>query len=424
LPVLANRKIWVEKASELASVSVGYFAVRLVPRICRPPGQNAKSETMSAKTELLKAADALIGGPLCRLLGRITFHLERQPPHHQRMPSNPKRILVVRPGGIGDMVLLLPALRKLQEHFPTAKLEVICERRNLEVLRLSGWTGDVFLYDWQPFRLCSALLRRRYDIAIDTEQFHHFSAVFTILSRAPIRIGFKINPRRNPLYTHLVNYALDGLEAEQFAALLAPLGINQSAHWALAGFLKDLSLPINPRLAAELASPLEKERLAVLHAGASCRYKKWSCDNFTALIKQLHAEFGLTIALVGSHADRPESKLITRSLSPANQAFVRNYTGQLTLAQSAALIKRARLFVGSDSGLAHLAVALDVPTVVLFGPSDAQKWGMVNKRHAVVRKTLPCAPCFIFGYHRPCRTLECMRSIQVDDVLTACRRLL
>jgi ADP-heptose:LPS heptosyltransferase len=98
--------------------------------------------------------------------------------------------------------------------------------------------------------------------------------------------------------------------------------------------------------------------------------------------------------------------------------------GRLDLAGTAAIIARSALFVGSDSGLAHLAVALGVPTVVLFGPSDSLKWGTENSRHAVVRHDLPCAPCFIFGYHKPCRTIACMKGISVDDVLRACEAVL
>ena len=94
------------------------------------------------------------------------------------------------------------------------------------------------------------------------------------------------------------------------------------------------------------------------------------------------------------------------------------------LPEVTALIRQARLFVGGDSGLAHLAAAAGTPTVVLFGPSDSKKWGIKDARHKVVCKALPCAPCFIFGYHRPCRDIQCMHRIETDEVFTACASLL
>lgn len=108
-------------------------------------------------------------------------------------------------------------------------------------------------------------------------------------------------------------------------------------------------------------------------------------------------------------------------MSPASLVSL---AGGLSLAETAAVIRAAGLFIGGDSGLGHLAVALGTPTVLLFGPSDHQKWGHAGVRHAVIRRPVACAPCFIFGYHRPCRTIACMRGITVDQVVAAARQLL
>lgn len=94
--------------------------------------------------------------------------------------------------------------------------------------------------------------------------------------------------------------------------------------------------------------------------------------------------------------------------------------GELTLAQTAAVIRDASLFVGGDSGLAHVAAALGTPTVVFFGPSDSRKWGARGDKHRIVRRDLACAPCCIFGYHKLCRSVACLQQITADDVFAAC----
>jgi ADP-heptose:LPS heptosyltransferase len=127
--------------------------------------------------------------------------------------------------------------------------------------------------------------------------------------------------------------------------------------------------------------------------------------------------------LVGAESDRARCAQIADGLRERGVAPV-TLAGGTDLRQAAGVIGRARLFVGCDSGLAHLATALGVRTVVLFGPTDHEKWAVQNTRHAVVHRDLPCAPCFIFGYHKPCRNLACMREITVQDVADACRRVL
>lgn len=333
-----------------------------------------------------------------------------------------RRILVIRPGGMGDMILLLPTLRAIKEQFPQTDIDLVCEKRNVEVLKLAGLEQSALVFDAGPARFLRELQSRDYDVAIDTEQFHHFSAVFALLSGAPIRIGFKINPRRNPLYTHLVNYAPDGSETEQFLRLLGPLGFTPCAR-GLEGLLSDAETPIGTGLENKMAQTFGSRPFVVVHTGASTRYKQWAPERFAELLRQLDAQHGMGAVLIGGNGDRPIGAKVAESVREAG-GTVLSLTGQLDLQRVAGVIRIARLFVGADSGLSHLATAVDTPTVVLFGPSDHQKWGFENGHHAVVRKNLACAPCFIFGYHKPCRHIACMRQIGVPDVMEACTRVL
>lgn len=320
------------------------------------------------------------------------------------------------------MLVLLPVLESLARHYPGATVDVVCETRNAPVLDLAGGSRRTLAYDSHPWRLWRALRSAGYDLAIDTEQFHHFSAVFAALSRAPVRIGFKINPLRNPLYTHLVGYDPDGSEPAQFARLLRPLGV-AAPSGPRAGLLEGAVLPAPAVLQAQNAAPFHGGNYVALHPGGAGRYKQWAADRFAELAARLHREFGLGSAIVGDRPDIPLGQSIVQACRAAGVPVL-SCQGGLALAETAAVIRRARLFVGTDSGLAHLAIALGRPTVVLFGPSDAVKWGVDDERHATVRADLGCAPCFIFGYHKPCRHVACMRQIGVEAVMAACRRVL
>jgi ADP-heptose:LPS heptosyltransferase len=367
---------------------------------------------------LLKWADATIGRLLCRILGARPPHpAEPETPTVPR-PETVRRILVVRPGGMGDMVLLLPALRRMRDAFPQARMDLLCEQRNLQVAALAGPGIRVLAYDRTPLRCLAAIRRRPYDLAVDTEQFHHFSAVLCRLSRAPLRVGFSVNPRRNGLYTRMEPYAPDGPEGEQFANLLRPIGIPGEVP-PLRGFLSDAALEPPAGIAPGLAA---LEPFAAVHVGASSRFKQWPTDSFGQLIRLLNDRLGLGVALAGSAADRRRSRQIALSAALPPQRLL-SLAGATDLAGAAAVIRKARLFVGGDSGLAHLAVALGVPTVVLFGPSDPRKWGVEGPRNAVVWKRIACAPCFRFGCRAPCRRAACMEAIAVEDVMEAAVRV-
>ncbi len=366
---------------------------------------------------LLKILDATLGLFLCWAGGRLLYLLHRETAFSEFRPEDIKRVLVIRPGGLGDMVLLQPMLKKLHAQYPHALIDLVCERRNEDVLKFSSFSVNVFTYDARPFQLIRRLCAGGYDVVIDSEQFHYFSAVMAVLCRAPIRIGYKINPGRNPLYTHLISYDMEGYEADEFMKLLGPFGIEGRAE--VAGCLVPPEVNLPDEIADFLGRVQQREqRLILIHVGASTRYKTWAAANFVELLRKLCGTDETIIGLVGGGGDYA---LATRVAEQSGRlAQVKVMAGRLGIAQTAKVLTKASLFVGGDSGLAHLAAVFSVPSVVMFGPSDAKKWCRESDVVRVVRKTMSCSPCFIFGYHKYCRTLACMNQMQVADVLAAC----
>ena len=128
---------------------------------------------MSVRARLLKTFDAAVGPVLCALLSR-----RQDAPERRRLSDFPGgRILVIRPGGIGDAVLLLPMLSALRAAVPESPVDVLCEGRNAPFFGLCPEIDRILVYDAHPFSALRALRRVRYAAVLDTAQFHNFSAV-------------------------------------------------------------------------------------------------------------------------------------------------------------------------------------------------------------------------------------------------------
>ena len=356
---------------------------------------------MSIKISLLKFIDRVVGGVVVRFL----------PAPSRRPHGDPRSILVIRPGGIGDAVHLLPLLQRLREYFPAAHIFVLGERRNVGVFVLSPVNVTVWCYD-RPLEFLRSLIGR-HDVVIDSEQWHSLSAVVARMVRAPVKIGFAGNVRQR-LFTDLLPYSQEKYEAEVFLSLLKPLGILYASlpppPW--------LRIPYN--IASEITSLRAKVngRYLVLFPGASIAARRWGEERFRLLARAIN-EIGWQVVVVGGRDDCTAAAAICRD------GWGHDFSGQTSLAGTAALIAGADLLVSSDSGLLHVGVALGIPTVSLFGPGIAQKWAPRGDGHSVLNLQLPCSPCTLFGTTPSCKKkLACLSGISVDAVIQAVKKQL
>jgi ADP-heptose:LPS heptosyltransferase len=215
---------------------------------------------MASRIALLKAVDGLLGRLAVSFARLFSLKAKRSGPISS--------ILLIRPGGIGDAVHLVPAIQAIRQTYPAAKITVLAERRNASVFSLCHGITDVLLYD-RPADLMAAL-RGTYDVAIDTEQWHRLSAVVARLTRAPLLIGYGTN-ERSRLFTHPMAYSHDDYELDSFLHLLTPLGIEPAPPGER--FL------VVPRDAArngdELLAPLTGQSFVALFPGAIITERRW-----------------------------------------------------------------------------------------------------------------------------------------------------
>jgi ADP-heptose:LPS heptosyltransferase len=149
--------------------------------------------------------------------------------------------------------------------------------------------------------------------------------------------------------------------------------------------------------------------------------KRWLPERFAALADRLHVDTGASIVLLGGPADR----LLCAQVQQAMRAPAVDLSGAAAFAERGALLQRARLFVGNDSGPMHLAVATGCPVVAIFGPTSPALYGPYSALARVVRLDLACSPCFVHGHFPPCPNQHaCMQGLEVAEVYRACLALM
>jgi ADP-heptose:LPS heptosyltransferase len=359
-------------------------------------------------SDALKAIDAVLGRACCLLLAPLA---SRGAAADSGEPLSPGRVLVIRPGGIGDAVLLFPMLQAMREAWPEADLDVLAEGRNAGLFRANGVVDRVLRYD----RLgdLTRALRAGYDLVVDSEQTHYLSAAVAMLTRAPVRVGFATN-RRRWLFTRRVPYSRQIYEAHSFLELFRAASGKDEVF--------DPDRPFFPldephhEWAGEALAGMPEGGLAVIHPGASTRLRRWRPERYHRVARAL-IERGLSVAVVGGPADRPAADEVCRGL-PAERTL--DLAGRTDLARTAAVIARAELYVSADTGPLHLAYGLGVPTVHLFGPGELEKWAPAGARYRTVREPLPCSPCTRYGATPPCcQGVRCMEELRVEQVVRA-----
>jgi lipopolysaccharide heptosyltransferase I len=304
-------------------------------------------------------------------------------------------IAIVKLSSLGDVVHALPVAAALRRDFPRGHLTWVVERREAALLLGNPAIDEVAVADTRAWRRLSgagvhtgravgALLRhlrgRRFDVAVDL-QGNLKSGVLTAATGAALRIGFAARRCREPLNALFTNRRVaPPPEArhivEQQLALLDPLGVTPGAatFW----------LPRDGAAEAEIEGALRAlgleagDAVVALNPGAGRAAKRWSPARFAALARRLRGDMGATALVVWGPAELDQAQAIAREsgalLAPPTD-----------LPALVALLRRTRVLVAADTGPLHLAAALGVACVGLYGPTDPARTGPYGLTHRVVR---------------------------------------
>ena len=380
---------------------------------------------MNFKIDGLKILDCILGraaGSLARAFIQPRSGESNRTQNFSVTTESQKKlkILVIRPGGIGDAALLYPFLKALKGHFNNSEIDVLAEKRNSGILVGCPYINDVFLYDSGPFFALYKTLKKNYDIVIDSEQWHRLSAVVAYLTRAPTRVGFATN-NRSELFTHAVPYSQDQYEVFSFLNLASTITGDNYEFNNMSPFI-----PIDRKLVSKFSLQINGLRkrcaaIAGIFSGATIPERRWGISKFVALTEGLINE-GFGIVIIGGNEDLDDSVKLEEI---ANGDVTINYAGKTSLIETAAIISQLDLLVSSDTGLMHIAYGVGTPTVSLFGAGIQKKWAPIGDNNIALNKHLACSPCTRFGYTPKCPyEVRCLSDISVEEAKGAVLELI
>jgi ADP-heptose:LPS heptosyltransferase len=334
-----------------------------------------------------------------------------------RHPRPASRVLVRRVCGLGDLILTLPFLRALRNLHASSQIHVLAHREHADLLAAAGsvdrgypeeGSGWHHLYGATSFPVGQSLRPDPFE----------YDAVYLFVG--------------NPAGSALAR-ALRDLLGERLHAIPARPPANHTGHAALysLGFL-----PLRgghetcegPRLARIEVGSEHPEALKVqhcaaqglrpvlFHPGSGSTNKNWPTDRFAEIIRRSMARFpGLHPFLLGGPSDHATLASLIRFLGRVWESRALRPSG---IADLAALLSGIELFVGNDSGVAHLSAALGTPTIPIFGPSDPLQWAPLGPRVRVLQRENRCAPCHLSA-EGPCDQAVCERFPSVEVVWEA-----
>ncbi|MFA6411518.1 MAG: lipopolysaccharide heptosyltransferase II [Syntrophales bacterium] len=342
-------------------------------------------------------------------------------------------ILIVKLSAIGDVVHTLPSLAALRQLYPQAHITWVIEEAAADLIeshpyldrvlvsRRKHWQQDMakgnFSKNIKEIRLFVAALRdRNYDLVID---FHGLfkSAVLVWLSGGTRKLGFHSMQEGSGLfYTEKIPEDMGKHAVDRYLDFPAYLGAKSGK--ANGVNTPEFLIPSDDRNIQKVSALLSKSHLDInepfvaINPVALWDTKLWRQDRFAMLADRIAGELDIPVVITGSAHEKPYAESILKKVKVKTAKFL-DLAGQTTLKDLACLYRQAAVVVTTDSGPMHIAAAVGTPVVALFGPTDPRRTGPYGFGHTVIRKTLPCSPCFL----KQCPTRGCMEGITVEEVL-------
>lgn len=326
----------------------------------------------------------------------------------------------MRLSSVGDIVLTEPVVAALRATYPNAEIGFVVKSDFADLVRANPHLDHVHLLTRGPHgglrELGRELRAARYSAFLDL----HGNIRSFLLSRASgasVVLSYRKRELKDTLRVRLGRRAFRARRklVERYLESLAPLGIR--AGYARPRFhLAERDLTWARALLSERG--LERRAFAAMVPGSNWATKRWPPDRFTATAAAIRDQLGLSVVLLGSPSERELCESIARVVGQGAHVAA----GATSLGQMAAVLSLARVYIGNDSGPTHMAMALDTPTVAIFGPTDPGQFDFEG--HALAFADAPCSACSFFGTEA-CRLghWECMKLISVEEVVRLVKEL-
>jgi lipopolysaccharide heptosyltransferase II len=332
------------------------------------------------------------------------------------------RILLIKPSSLGDIVHTLPVVSAIKAQWPGVHLTWVVKRRWAELVRrVDGvdrvWPVDDGAVNW--VKQGWALRAERFDLAVDLQGLFRSGAV-AWLSGVPLRIGFANGREGSPWFytTRVPVPALEMHAVDRYLLVAGAMGarLQGSPQFRFNVLAEDRAIVRN--ILSEQGISVDQPWVA-MNVSARWPTKRWPLSSFAAVLDLLHGEGRGPVVVIGSAEDRCDVEALR---AVTTTPFI-DLAGAVPLGCLPALLSKAAAMITNDSGPMHIAAAVGVPVVALFGPTSEVRTGPYGAGHRVLTSSVPCRPCF----SRVCRhapELECLRALTPEEVAGAVRHLL
>jgi len=337
------------------------------------------------------------------------------------------RILLTRTDRLGDVVLSTAAIKAVRSRYPEAYIAFMVRPFAKDIIEGNPYLNEIIVYDkygkhrslFTTIAFAISLRKKKFDIAV---MLHPTNRVHLVayLAGIPERVGYdrkipflltkKITHTKQKGEKHELDYTLD---------ILRFIDVHKKE--------KDLSITIKPGDSDTAEKILEEWHvgkdvpLIAINPGASCASKRWSPNNFATLCDALARDFKARIVIVADRANKEFADAVAKGMrhEPVNLA------GKTTVGVLAAVISKCSLFISNDSGPVHIASALKVPVISIFGRKDPglspKRWGPTYEKSAVFHKDAGCTVCLAHD----CEIgFKCLNAVTPKEVLSASEKLL
>jgi ADP-heptose:LPS heptosyltransferase len=389
------------------------------------------------RIEFQRKVDYLLGKWICRILS--VFYRRGKTPS---LDHTPKRILIILLSEMGSLVLAHPMVLHLQKKFPGVSVHTLLFEKNkqcLEILDAVPSTNILTIDDKTFGRFLKSCLlalirarKQRFDVVIDCELFARISSIFSVLSGAPLRVGFHPHTQeglyRGDFINRPVLYNPYHHMSQQFLTLADAIDSTTVPKAKGRRPAQELEVPairfgqeemesMRKRVVADFPQILGKELVLIYPSGGILPIRAWPLDHYRRLARGLLSE-GYAVGVIGLAEDRPLGGQILSICQDNSCVNLAGYTKSIR--ELMILFHFASLLITNDGGPVHFASMTPIPTIAFFGPESPALYRSLDREAVNYFLGISCSPCLTAYNHRdsPCDgDNACLKGIGPEEVL-------
>jgi heptosyltransferase III len=328
-------------------------------------------------------------------------------------------ILVIHQGALGDFILALPALGAIRKVFPRARSAIMGYPRILELVQDRFYAEDIFSVDQKGM---ASFFIREGTLDLTLSQF--FKAFDLIVVFGKDGEGTVIGNLRRVCQGQILS--ISSFPAWDEKVHLTDYLLKQFGRYGIVASesIPRLHLKASDREWARNfwkskgVSPEERSKVIIFHPGSGSKKKVWPLDRFSRVARTLQDRLGSRMLIVLGPAEGAEARKAFEGVGTDSPFLAKG----LTLLQLAAAMEGCWFFIGNDSGVSHLAAALGLPTLAIFGPTDQRVWSPRGEKTFVVCRGIHCSPCPQERFVQ-CKDSACLKAIEVVEVLEGLEKI-